>query len=514
MTEVYEFDATGIGLRRYLEVLWRRKLTVAVIVVISLVAAGVFTLQQQNQYKAQTTIVIGQAGGLVQPQNAGAIQPFSATMQELIRSTVVAQRVIQALGLNTTPSSLLGQISVSFNPESAALKVSVIDRSPEQAKAIAHQIGTSFSALVEDRFGKAEVKGPSTPPLSATVWDPAHVIPGKVQPRPKLNLFIAGILGLALGLLAAFLRDYFDRRLRTMEEIEHAFGVPVIGQIPSVGNTSRTLPRMLWGENGYYAEAFRALRANLQYLGVGRPLRKVLVTSVSADQGKTTVCANLAASLAQSGSSVALLEADLRRPQLGEVFGVPAGSSGLTTVLVGKAKLSRALLQIPLPLGSNAGNSSQKVAFLPSGPLPPNPSELVGSRRMQQTVEELAQGYDSVIVDSPPMLLVADALELAKLADGVIIVVRLQHATRDDARELRSLAARLGIQLVGVVVTDGPGRLSHRYRRYRAHGEVHEVGGPPAATTDVRPPSTAQPTVRANSRAKRTEAGNARRASR
>jgi tyrosine-protein kinase len=516
MTELYELDAGRIGLRHYLDVVWRRRLTVAVIVVLSLAAATVFTLQQQNQYKAETTIVVGQAGGLVQPQNAGAIQPFSATMQELITSTVVAQRVIQALGLNTTtPQSLLGKISVSFNPESAALKVSVIDHSPEAANAIARQIGIAFSALVKERFGQGVGKSASTPPLSATVWDPAHVIPGKLQPRPKLNLVIAGILGLALGLLAAFLRDYFDRRLRTMDEIEQAFGVPIIGQIPSVRNTGRNKPRMVWDEDGYYTEAFRALRANLQYLGVGRPLRKVLVTSASADQGKTTVCANLAVSLAQSGSSVALLEADLRRPQLGDMFGVPASSPGLTTVLVGKASLSGALSHIGLPRGSTAGDSSQEVAFLPSGPLPPNPSELVGSRQMQQTVDELAEAHDSVIVDSPPMLLVADALELAKLVDGVIIVVRLTHATRDDARELRSLAARLGIQIIGVVVTDGPARLSSHYRSYRAHDEIQEVDGKPPEETEVQPRPTAQAAPRATTRTtQKSETGNAQRTSR
>jgi succinoglycan biosynthesis transport protein ExoP len=386
MTEPLEHEEAGNGLRHYLDVLRRRQLTVVAVVALSLAAAVLFTLRQTNEYRAETTIVVGQAGGLVQPQNAGAIQPFSATMQELITSTVVAQDVINALNLKTMPQSLLSSISVSFNPQSAALRVSVIESSPILARAVAQQIGVSFTALVKERFGKARSTNPSTAPLSATVWDPAHVIPGKIQPRPKLNLLIAGILGVVLGLLAAFLREQFDRTLRSTDEIERAFGVPVIGQIPSLQKPTDGRPRVLWNGNSDYGEAFKALRANLQYLGVARPLRTVLVTSPVAGQGKTTVCANLATVLAQSGSSVVLVEADLRRPQLGDMFGLPPVSAGLTTFLVGKATLSGVMSEIELPLSAKAGSSSRSVTILPSGPLPPNPSELAGSQKMQQAI--------------------------------------------------------------------------------------------------------------------------------
>src|SRR5437870_3149033 len=149
MAETHIAGEPTIGLRQYLEILWQRKLTVVVIVLLALGAAVAFTLRQQPEYRARTTIVVGQAGGLVQPQNAGAIQPFSATMQELIKSTVVARQVISTLHLVETPEGLLGNISVAFNPESAALNVSVVDRSPERAQAIAAEIGVVFSALVK-----------------------------------------------------------------------------------------------------------------------------------------------------------------------------------------------------------------------------------------------------------------------------------------------------------------------------------------------------------------------------
>jgi len=466
MTDTRTPDETSVGLSHYLDVVRRRKWLVLFVLALALASAALVTVTQQSKYKAQTTIVVGQAGGLVQPQNAGAIQPFSATMKELITSTVVARGAGIPLGL--TPEQVLKKTSVSFNPESAALKVSVVDHFPQRAEAIAQRIGTVFSALVAARFGKgtpATTTAPATPPLTATVWDPAHVIPGKVEPKPLQNLVIAGALGLVLGLLCAFLRDYFDRTLRTTEEIQKAFGVPVIGQIPTA-RARDDRPRMLWEEDGAFAEAFHSLRANLQYLAVDRPLSKIVVTSAGAQQGKTTVCANLAIALAQSGGSVVVVDTDLRRPELGGVFEVSPWAPGLTSVLVGITRLGAAIREIALPSSGSRGSLGRHVSFLPSGPLPPNPSELMASAHMGEVVESLSKDFEAIVLDSPPILLVADSVELAKLADGVIVVVRVKKSTRDEARDLRALADRLGIHIVGLVVTDVSVRGGYGYEAY------------------------------------------------
>lgn len=463
---------TGVELRTYLDVIWRRKWTVVLVTALAIGAAAAFTFTQQSKYAAETTIVVGQAGGLVQPQNANAIQPFSATMTELIKSTVVADAVVRQLNLPFSAQSLLNRVSVSFNPESAALKVSVIDSNPSRARAIARQISIVFADLVKSRFGTAKAttsQSSANPPLTAAVWDPAHIVPGKVQPKPKQNLIIASLLGLVLGLLAAFLRDYFDRSLRGTTAIEDAFDVPVIGQIPSIGKRPKR-PRMVWNnDHDDSAEAFRTLRANLQYVGLNKPLRTILITSPGPGQGKTTVCANLAMALAQSGSSVVAVETDLRRPLLSSLFGIPPLSSGLTNVLVGAGELPKALyrLDIEPPPGTMA-NHAGKVTVLPCGPLPPNPSEILASSQMKQLMENLVSAYDYVLLDSPPILLVADTLELAKLADGVIVVVRSTSATTDEARELHNLARRLAINLVGTVVTDVPVRPGYSYSQHNA----------------------------------------------
>lgn len=478
-----------MGLRHYLDVVRRRKWLVLFVFGLAVSAAAVVTVSQQSKYKAQTTIVVGQAGGLVQPQNAGAIQPFSATMKELIKSTVVARGVIAAVPLDMRPEQVLSRMSVSFNPESAALKVSVVDHSPRRAKAIARQIGIVFSGLVNARFGKgspATATSPAIPPLTATVWDPAHLVPGKVAPKPARNLIIAGALGIVLGLLFAFLRDHFDRTLRTTEEIQEAFGVPVIGQIPTA-RTDRERPLMLWDEDGVFAEAFHNLRANLQYLAVDRPLRRIVVTSPTAEQGKTTVCANLATALAQSGGSAVVMETDLRRPRLASLFGVSPLAPGLTSVLVGSEGLQRTVREITLPSTGTTAGAERRFGFLPSGPLPPNPSELVASAQMRDLVEDLSDSFDTIILDSPPMLLVADAVELAKFADGVIVVIRSKKTTRDEGRDLRALADRLGIHIAGVVVTDVTSRGGYGYDAYQDpdSGRISEPAREPAVLSTV-----------------------------
>jgi capsular exopolysaccharide synthesis family protein len=450
MAEAQSQAEAGVDLRHYLDVVRRRKWIFLSVLVVVLAAAGVFTVVAQPTYEARTTIVVGEGGGIVQPQNANAIQPFSATMEELLTSSIVASRVIDALRLNMTSEQLLNKVGVSFNPESAALQVSVIDTSRARAKAIAAEIGVVFSRIVTERLGSAT--GPTAKTaLTAVVWDPAHLLPGRVTPKRTRDLAVAGVLGILLGLVAVFVREHFDRRLRSAEEIEGAFGVPVIGQIAAVVTDARR-PRVLADENGQFAEAFRGLRANLQYLAVGKTMRTILVTSASAGQGKTTVCANLSIALAGAGANVALLEADLRRPQLGNVFGLPRQADGLTNVLVGRSSLSEAV-HVVSPSDPSKATALHSVSLLSSGPLPPNPSELLGSSAMREVVHRLGTRYDFVIVDSPPILLVSDAVELAQLVDGVIVVVRSDEATREEARDLRNLVERLDINLVGVVVT-------------------------------------------------------------
>ena len=449
-----------LGLRHYLEVVRRRKWIVLAVFVTAVGTAALLSLLTAPVYRATTKIVVGQGNSLIPPGDAYAIQPYAATMGDLVTSDVVARNVIDNLDLRgETPGSLLERTSASINPDTAVVTVSVEDGDKQRAVRIAQEIGTVFSELVEEQFGTTEQTQPDEVaqlPLTAKVFDPAHPDPNEpISPKPVQNVVIASLLGLVLALLAAFLREHFDRKLRTREAVEQSFGVPVIGEIPfkkgydgAAVMVARNAPEV--------AEAYRGLRASLQYLTLTRPLRTILITSASAEQGKTNVTANFAAAIARAGGTTVAVEGDLRRPRLAEALGAPKQLPGLTSLLVGDADLESVIADVPLFTRQNgsAPGSDDRVSLLPSGPLPPNPSELLSSPKMQQVLEDLTDLYDYVLVDSPPLLPVADALELARIVDGVIVVARRNCVTSDEARRVRTFVERLDINLLGVVFTD------------------------------------------------------------
>jgi capsular exopolysaccharide synthesis family protein len=447
-------DPTEIGLGHYLDIVRRRKWTVLAVLAVAVAAGASYGLTASKKYEARMQIVVGQGQGLVSPAYLGAsVQPITATMAQLAKSTIVAQRVIARLQLHTTTESLLKHVSVAINPQTAVLQVSVTSSTKAQAVEVAQALGIVFSRLVAQRFSatpQPNGANNATAPMTATVFDPAHALPNAVSPRPKLDIAIGAILGLVLGILAAFGKNYFDRRLRDRDSVERAFGVPVIGQIPFRHGRSRRAGRVEWSDFGEMVEAFRGLRANLSYLSVRSPLRTILITSATPGQGKTTVAANLGLAISRLGSSTAVVEADLRRPRLNDAFGLEDDDAGLSGLLAGIVELDDALRDVP----DRSGQARGRLALLPSGALPPNPAELLSSFQMRDVLDRLRQGFEHVIVDSSPLLLVADPLELARMVDGVIVVVRKDSASRDEARELRAIVERLGVNLLGVVLTD------------------------------------------------------------
>jgi receptor protein-tyrosine kinase len=451
-------EPAGAGLRRYFEVIRRRKWIVLAVLIAAVSAAAALSLVQEKKYNAESKILIGQGGTLPQVQFGNTFQVFVATMADLLQSEVVAQGVVDDLNLKETPAQLLRRVSVSQNPQTAVLKLSVTDSDPDQAVRINNEMGQVFGNVVQQQFGKAQPAAgdqPAQPPLTATVFDPAHASRTPVSPRPVRNVALAFVLGLILGLLAAFLREHFDRVLRTRESIEESLGIPVIGQVPFVHTRRRDWRGVFWGSFGEGSESFRALRANLQYLAVKRPLQTILITSAAPEQGKTTVASNLAVAIARSGATAVVIEGDLRRPRLEEAYELDQGGPGLTRVLVGAVGVRDALQRVDL--GSRDGTGDEiagQVSLLPSGPLPPNPSELLSSMQMRDVIEEMAHMHDYVLIDSPPLLVVADALELARMVDGVILVIRRNRATSDEVREVRQVIERLGIHLLGAVITD------------------------------------------------------------
>jgi capsular exopolysaccharide synthesis family protein len=316
----------------------------------------------------------------------------------------------------------------------------------------------------------------------------ASVPPEPFSPQPVRNGILAAVLGLMLGVGLAFLFEYLDKRIKDEQGMEQEFGLPVLASVPVVGGTWRKRrlgkpsleqrsdhPVGFPSDRSPLVEPFRTLRSNLQYFNVDRNVRVILVTSGLPQQGKTVTSINLGLSLALSGERVVVIEADLRRPMLHTYLGL-SNEIGVSSILAGSNTFAEAmqLVQLDEFVAQEANRRdpsslSKNMYCITSGPLPPNPAELAGSLRMQEVIDKAAESADFVLVDSPPLLLVADGLSLAKHADGVIIATLLDETTRDEARQMMSMLRRVGANPVGIVA----GGAKESKSAYRKYGYYH-----------------------------------------
>lgn len=267
----------------------------------------------------------------------------------------------------------------------------------------------------------------------------------KVSPRTTRNGILALFLGLILGVGLAFLVDYLDDTLKTREDFERGYGASIIGEIAGatfMGEEEREVVYFTQPESTA-AEGYRNLRTNLQFLNLDGSTRLIMVTSASPEEGKTSVSANLGAALSEMGRRVLVVEADLRRPVL-DRFLVEKEDKGLTSVIMGAASLDETVV--------TTGNENFHV--LMSGPKPPNPAELVSSQAMQELLLRLREEYDYVIVDAPPVLAVSDAIAMAPMMDGVLVVASHGIANRDGARHTMELLSKVETRVLGVVINN------------------------------------------------------------
>jgi polysaccharide biosynthesis transport protein len=260
----------------------------------------------------------------------------------------------------------------------------------------------------------------------------AEVPDSPVKPQPIRDAVLAAILGVLLGVGLAFLAEYLDDKINVPEDVaRYGHGLTVLAEIPVVnGWRDRRTTRIVAIDdpNSSVAEAYRSLRTSLQIISLRRPIQTLLVTSPMASEGKTTTAVNLGVTMARAGRRVVMVDLDLRRPRLASFCGVEQ-TIGFTSVLVGDAPLSEALVEITI------GNGLPPLQILPAGPVPPNPSELVGATRVAELLVSLQSVADLVIIDSPPLIPVTDSLVLSGRVDGVMLVVgagqtRRRHLTR------------------------------------------------------------------------------------
>ncbi len=323
--------------------------------------------------------------------------------------------------------------------------------------------------------------------------EPATRPSSPFAPTPMRSGALGAVLGLLLGVGLVFLLERLDDRVGAPDMVEALTGVPVLGVLPVVGRRRRwgrhKLPhaeRSLVPNDSPSAEAYRTLQTSIRFSSLGKAKQTLLITSSVSGEGKSTCTANLAAMLADSGMRVVVISADLRKPMVASIFGVPESNPGLTSVLLGDANLADVLVPVSLANG-------KQVYVLPSGPIPHNPTELLGSKAFGSMITEIEEaGADFVLVDCAPVLPVSDPLAAAQHVDGVLVLSVVGESKRQNLTEAVARLRQVEADVVGVVLNGMPSKGSgyayyYRYG-YGGYGQTAPPPGPgPAGTPNVRP---------------------------
>ena len=453
-------------LRDYLRILHKNWILLLVLLLVGLGGGTAYALLQEPKYTASTQLYVSvrtdgaATGDLV--QGTTFARQMVTSYVDVVTTALVLEPVIEELGLDISVGALGSQISATTPLNTVLIDITVTNTDPERAAEIANAVAASFTEAVQGTLEIPAAEG-AVSPVSINVTEPATAPTSATSPNVRMLILLGGLLGLAVGLGLAVLRTVLDNRIHTLHDIETLTDRPVLGGIafdpeatkrPLIVHADPRSPR---------AESFRSLRTNLQFLNVDAGPRIFVVSSAGPGEGKSTTTANLAIALAETGARVALVDGDLRLPRVADYMDIE-GSVGLTDVLIGRIDVADALQK----WGTN------DLYVLPSGQVPPNPSEMLGSAAMDQVLAPLGEYFDYVLIDAPPLLLVTDAAVVGSKTRGVIIAAASGKTKKQELEgAVRSLETA-GVNLLGVVVTMLPtkGPDSYGYGAY-TYGATH-----------------------------------------
>lgn len=508
---VPETETRTLELRDYLRVVWRRKWTILVTVVLCVAAAVLISLREAPKYSTAARLLVATdlSDQIFDPSSQAAnpelAQRTIANEIQLILSPSTRRAVIEKLD-----RPLASEVSLQPIPQTDVIAVVATDGDAEDAAATANAYAETYLEVrvrenteelqdAADRLqaeidrltqqileidGDLAVNPPpvaeegQTLPTDPRVRERASLDSQRSQFLAQLDRIEAGVanqqvggeviaqapvpddpinktplrnalaglaLGLVLGIALAFLREYLDDSVKSKDDLEAASGITVVGLIPELSDWKNRKAAMLAAMDhprSRSAEAYRTLRTSIEFLALDQPIRSMQVTSATAAEGKTTTLANVATTFARAGQRVIVLDCDLRRPRVHDFFGLE-NRAGFTSVLLGELPLAKALQPVHgnLPLG-----------VLASGPLPPNPAELLSSKRAADVIEALESRCDLLLIDSPPIVPVTDGLVLAGLVDAVLVVANSGTTTKRGLGRAVELLRQIDAPLVGTVL--------------------------------------------------------------
>lgn len=491
--------------RDWLSLLARQRWIVLAAVVVVPLIAFLVSHSQQALYQASATVLVNSqnpAAATLSP-NPAASPPdrYAATQAALARVGTVAELAAKAAGVpGHTPGGLLANSSVSANPAADLLTFSVTDPVPAVAEKLATAYAKAFtvyrrrldtgvlsSAIVDvhRRLAALAAAGDNGSPLYRQLLGTSRdlealqtlaasgasaVVVGKaggasqVQPKTSRNVALGILVGIALGVGLAFLREAFDTRVRSADELRGRLGLPLLGHVPKPDRSSSEAETLvtLAEPAGASAEAFRILKTSLDISQLQHHVGSILITSTREGEGKSTTVANLAVILARSGRHVILVDLDLRHPRIDSFFDLD-GQPGLTSVAVGEATLGDALCVVdvhPEPTVADPG----MLEVVRVGVPPPDPGEFLSSGFVRDALAKLAARCDVLLIDTPPLLAVGDAMTIATRADALVLVAGLNQVRRASLAETRRVLEACPALKLGFIATGSNGSHPYRYK--------------------------------------------------
>jgi polysaccharide biosynthesis transport protein len=462
-------------------VLRRNAFVFLLLIVTGVAVASGYAALQTPQYASTAEVYVSTGSA----SNASDLSQGTAFSQQIVAdyahiatNDYVLQPVIRQLGLDETVQQLGNRVTAEAAPNTSVLQITVEDASPDRAQAIANAIAARLSTAAE---GLSPASQTGTALVKVTRTQGAIAASSPTSPNLLVDLLIGALAGLVLAVLIAVLREAVDTRVRDLDDLARVSDEPVLGEILTDRSVQQHPLVVLHARRGAAAEAYRSLRTNLQFLDLGTESIALVMTSSIAAEGKSVTTANLAAALADAGERVLVIDADLRRPRIARILGLD-GSVGLTDVLIGRVALDDAIQPAAV-----AG-----LDVLPSGPVPPNPGELLQGRAMVQLLEVVKDRFDVVLIDAPPLTSVSDAAVLARRTAGAIIVARLRRVRRQQLVEAESTLRQVDARILGLLPTMVRPRRSDPYLQgadepatgSRPQYTAPDVSRPPAVDPD------------------------------
>lgn len=515
-------------LRNYFNVILKWWWLIVAAVVVAGLAALVGSLATPRTYLSRTTLMVGQALQNPNPSQSefGTAQTLAQSYTDLVKREPVLRGALDTLGLPWNWVVLQNMVTSRVVPGTLLVEISVLDTDPQRAKVLADEVanqlilqspagvdrkreeerqfiqqqieglqdkirkgedeirqlddtiaGATSARQIQDarsrqqqiqeqisiwqsNYAQLSVNLQSSTTNFLSVVEPAQTPLSPSGPGTATNILLAAAIGLVLATGAAFVLEYLDDAIKSPDEIKRLLKLPTLGSIAPIDDPDSSDKLVtIHHPRSPVAEAYRMLRTNLQYSFVDKPLQTLLITSPAPDEGKSVTAANIAVIMAQSGKRVLLVDADLRRPSQHTLFQV-GDKVGLTTALLeNDADLSSLLHSTDVP----------NLRVMAAGTQPPDPSELLNSKRMTSLIESLLQEVDIIVFDTPPLMAVTDASVLATRVDGTLLVIDCAHTRRGEARHSKEVLDAVGARTIGAVLNRAP-TTRHNYAYYYNDG--------------------------------------------